>query len=210
MVEIHGRPLLEYQVRWLRSQGIDEILVACGYRHEVISDHFGDGAAWNLRIRYVVEEEPLGRGGALKQAMAQIPHAAEPCVATNGDIITDVELTPVVERHIRQGVLATVVVAPFVSPYGIVEIAESDRVAGFREKPELPYWVNAGIYVLAPQIAPLLPDRGDHETSTFPRLAREGRLAAYRSRAFWRGVDTVKDLTEVAKAIEEGLGVASL
>lgn len=209
MVEILGRPLLEYQIRWLRSQGVDEILVACGYRHEVIRDHFGDGTAWNLRIDYVVEDEPLGRGGALKQAMAQLPHGSEPSLATNGDVITNVEVAPAIERHVRQGMLATVVVAPFVSPYGIVEIGDGDRVAGFREKPELPYWVNAGIYVLAPQIAPLLPDKGDHETTTFPRLAREGRLGAYRSRAFWRGVDTVKDLMEVAKAIEEGVLVPS-
>lgn len=204
MVEIHGTPLLAFQLRWLRSQGVAEVVIACGYRHDVLRDYFGDGAQWGLRITYSIEEEPLGRGGALKQAMAGLRVATEPCLATNGDIITDLPLPPVIEHHRRREGLATIVVTPFISPYGIVEVGDRDQVTGFHEKPELPYWINAGIYVLSPEILPLLPDRGDHETTTFPRLAAEGRLAAYRSRAFWRGVDTAKDLAEVAGALEAG------
>ncbi len=204
MVEIHGTPLLAYHLRWLRGQGVSAAVIACGYRHEVIRDFFGDGAAWDLRISYSVEEDPLGRGGALKQAMRSLPAAADLCLATNGDIITDLALAPVVEQHRRDAVPATIVVTPFRSPYGIVELDARNRVSGFREKPELPYWINAGVYVLSPEVLPLLPDRGDHEETTFPQLAAQGRLGAYRSRAFWRGVDTAKDLVEVARALEEG------
>jgi len=204
MVEIHGTPLLAYQLRWLRGQGVTAVVIACGYRHEVIRDFFGDGGGWDLRISYSVEEEPLGRGGALKQAMHSLPADRDLCLATNGDIITDLALAPVVEQHRRDGVPATVVVTPFRSPYGIVEVDARNRVTGFREKPELPYWVNAGIYVFSREVLPLLPDRGDHEDTTFPQLAAQGRLGAYCSRAFWRGVDTAKDLMEVARALEEG------
>lgn len=201
MVEVHGVPLLAYQLRWLREQGITQVIIACGYRHEVLQDYFGDGASWDLAISYSIEEEPLGRGGALRRAFSALSATVEVCVATNGDVVTDLPLGPVLDEHHRGQAAATVVVTPFRSPYGIVEVDESNRVRGFREKPELPYWINAGIYVLSRRILPLLPERGDHEVTTFPRLAEEGRLAAYRSHAFWRGVDTVKDLEEVAAAL---------
>lgn len=201
MVEVHGVPLLAYQLRWLRGQGVDAVVIACGYRHEVLQEYFGDGASSGLRITYSIEEKPLGRGGALKRAFGALGPAVDLCLATNGDIITDLTLGPVLDEHRRREAAATVVVTPFRSPYGIVEVDEANRVRGFREKPELPFWINAGIYVLSRGILPLLPDRGDHEDTTFPRLAAEGRLAAYPSRAFWRGVDTVKDLEEVAAVL---------
>ena len=94
---------------------------------------------------------------------------------------------------------------PFSSPYGIVEVGEDEKIAAFREKPELPYWLNAGIYVLSREIEKLLPDQGDHEDTTFPRLAAEGKLCAFRSRSYWRAVDTVKDLAEVQKDLEQRL-----
>lgn len=204
MVEVHGVPLLAYQLRWLREQGVDQVVIACGYRHEVLRDYFGDGASWGLQIEYSIEEHPLGRGGALKEAFGALDPSITLCVATNGDVITDLSLGPVVRAHQQGQAAATVVVTPFRSPYGIVEIDESNRVRGFREKPELPFWINAGVYVLSRTILPLLPERGDHEDTTFPRLAAEGRLAAYPSRAFWRGVDTVKDLEEVTAALIPG------
>jgi len=206
MVEIRGVPLLEYQLRWLRREGVDRAVIACGYRHEVIQEYFGDGARVGVALEYAVEAEPLGRGGGLKHGLGRLQLGPdEPCVATNGDVITDLRLADAVAVHRRAGLPATVVVVPFVSPYGIVEVDGEGRVAGFREKPQLPYWINAGIYILTAQVAPLLPDRGDHEDTTFPQLSAQRRLGAYRARAFWRGVDTVKDLSEVAEAIERGL-----
>ncbi|GBD30474.1 D-glycero-alpha-D-manno-heptose 1-phosphate guanylyltransferase [bacterium HR32] len=203
MVEILGIPILGYQIEWLRSQGVTDVVVACGYRHEVIQDYFDDGRKLGVRIRYSVESEPLGRGGALKQALALVE--GEVCVATNGDVITNVPLREVVEQHRRRGDVATLVLSPFVSPYGIVDVTDDDRITGFHEKPELPYWINAGIYVLDRSVRDLLPDVGDHETTTFPELAAQGRLGAYRSRAYWRGVDTIKDLSEVTKEFEQRL-----
>jgi len=203
MVEILGIPILGYQIQWLRMQGITDIIVACGYRHEVIQDYFGDGTKWGVRIRYSVEEEPLGRGGALKQAMGLLE--GEVCVATNGDVITNVRIRSVLTQHRESNDLATIVLTPFVSPYGIVEVTEDNKIVAFHEKPELPYWINAGIYVLNREVRDLLPDVGDHETTTFPRLAEEGRLGGFRSRAYWRGVDTMKDLAEVTKDLEERL-----
>jgi NDP-sugar pyrophosphorylase family protein len=198
MVEIMGIPIVSYQLQWLQAQGVTDLVIASGYRHEVIENYFGHGERIGLRITHVVEREPLGRGGALRAALGHVPEAEDVVVATNGDVITTIPLAPFVSAHRSGRVLATIMLTPFVSPYGIVELDAEDRVTHFREKPELPYWINAGIYALSPAIRPLLPERGDHETTTFPELARDGRLGAFRSRGYWRGVDTIKDVNEVA------------
>lgn len=205
MVEVLGVPLLGYQLEWLSAQGVTDAIISCGYRHEVIEQYFGGGEKWGVRLQYSVESQPLGRGGALKLAFQLLALGEDLCLATNGDVVTNVRLKPLIQAHRQNGCLATVVLAPFISPYGIVEIDAEDRVVAFHEKPELPYWMNAGIYVLSREVEPLLPDQGDHEDSTFPRLAQERRLGAYKSRAYWRSVDTVKDISEVSKELEKRL-----
>jgi NDP-sugar pyrophosphorylase family protein len=202
MVEIAGRPILAHQIAWLRFHGIDDITISCGYLADVIQAFFGDGSAFDVRIRYAIEREPLGRGGGFRYALGMI-ETADPVVGTNGDIITNLNLTNVIERHRSAGVVATDVLVPMSSPYGVVDIDDDDRVVGFREKPELPYWLNAGIYVFDPSIRERLPERGDHEDTTFPALAAERRLLGFRSRAFWRAADTAKDVGELNKALAE-------
>jgi NDP-sugar pyrophosphorylase family protein len=205
MVEVLGVPILAYQVQWLQSQGVTDITISCGYRHEVIVSYFGDGSRLGVRITYAIEDEPLGRGGGIKHAWRLAQPTSDVVIATNGDIITNLDLGAVLAQHRASGVLATLVLAPFVSPYGIVDVDEEDRVRGFREKPELPYWINAGIYILSRELLDAFPDRGDHETTTFPDLARRGLLGAYRSRSYWRAVDTIKDHSEVSRELQERL-----
>lgn len=205
MVEILGVPLLGYQLQWLSAQGVTDVIVSCGYRHEVIEDYFGTGEKWGVRLTYSIEDQPLGRGGALRLAFRILTPGEDVCLAANGDVITNVRLKPLLQAHRQSGCLATVVLSPFVSPYGIVEADADDRVVAFHEKPELPYWMNAGIYILSRELETMLPEQGDHEDSTFPQLAAERRLGAYKSRAYWRSVDTVKDMAEVAKELEKRL-----
>ena len=82
------------------------------------------------------------------------------------------------------------------SPFGVVDVDDSDTVTGFREAPVLPQWVSSGVYVLDDECIERLPERGDHEDTTFPELAAEGRLAAYRNTSFWLTVNTPKQLRE--------------
>lgn len=205
MVEIMGIPILGYQLQWLQGQGVTNFVISCGYRHEVIQAYFGTGERLGVRIAYAVEREPLGRGGALRLAFSHVPPGEDVVIATNGDIITNLPLAPLLDAHRARGALATIVLTPFVSPYGIVEIDAEERVTHFREKPELPYWINAGVYVLSPELRDRLPERGDHETTTFPELAQAGLLGAFQTRAYWRGVDTIKDVNEVASELQHRL-----
>jgi NDP-sugar pyrophosphorylase family protein len=97
-------------------------------------------------------------------------------------------------RHAETAAAATVVVAQVNSPFGVVDLGEGDAIEGFREAPKLEHWVNAGVYVLGPEALERLPERGDHEQSTFPELAVEGKLFAYRHTGAWLTVNTPKDL----------------
>lgn len=202
MVPVGGRPILEHQVEWLRDNGVTHVVVACGYMHEVIEDYFEDGARWGVRISYSIEETPLGRGGALKQAYQQVPPGAPLVIATNGDNVNTQPLPPMVRQHQRTGTVATLLLTQLRSPYGIAQ-EKGKRILGFREKPLLHHWLSAGVYVLSPEFFAGLPDIGDHEDELFPRLAAEGKLYGFRSRSYWKAIDTVKDLKEVEQALAD-------
>jgi NDP-sugar pyrophosphorylase family protein len=210
MVQILEKPILEYQVRWLASQGVRRIVFSCGYLHEVIERYFEDGEKFGVEIRYAVEDEPLGRGGGIKLAWGELAHDDSPVIATNGDIMTSFDLRAMLDAHHQAGALASMLTIPFVSQYGIVDLDDGGRVTGFRSEPVLPYWVNGGVYVLEQAVRAMLPDKGDHEASTFPELAQEGKLLAFKSQAFWRAVDTVKDLTVVKDHLSKQLLAAFL
>ncbi len=202
MVELDGRPLIDYHLAWLREEGVTDVILLCGYRAEVLQEYCQDGRRWGLSIGYNVEDEPLGRGGALKAGFALAPNTEDVFIATNGDVLTNQSLSPLLSYHKEKAATATIMVTPLNSPYGIIDIRDGGGVASFREKPELPFWINAGVYVLSREFFTLLPDVGDHETSTFPQLATENRMYAFKSTAFWKSVDTIKDLSEAAQHID--------
>jgi len=197
MVPLAGKPILEHQIEWLREGGVKDVVVACGYLAAVIQHHFREGKRFGVRLHYSVEDEPLGRGGALKLAYRQVPLEERFVVATNGDNVNTQPLTPLIRRHRETGAVATVMLSRLRSPYGIVK-QKGRQIIGFEEKPLLPHWVNAGVYVLNREFFAGLPDVGDHEDELFPKLAAKGKLFGFRSKSYWKAIDTVKDLNEAA------------
>jgi len=202
MVPVGGKPILEHQVDWLRDNGVTHIVVACGYMHEVIEEYFGDGSCFGVHLSYSIEHTPLGRGGALKQGYQQIPGDARYVIATNGDNINTQPLAPMIRQHERTSAAATLLLTQLRSPYGIAR-EKGKRILGFTEKPLLPHWLSAGVYVLNAEFFANLPDVGDHEDGLFPRLAAEGKLFGFRSSTYWKAIDTVKDLKEAEQALAE-------
>ncbi len=185
LVPIAGHPLAEYQVSQLVRAGVDRVIVSCAAGQGSLFEAKLSGLG--AEIVAVPEPEPLGRGGGLRFA-AQHREESGPLFAFNGDELHDVDLRAFLEAHEENRGAATIVVAPLKSQFGVVELADGDRVSGFREAPRLPHWVNAGIYVLDEEAV------GDHEQSTFPELAEEGKLYAFRHEGLWITVNTPKDL----------------
>ena len=191
LVPIAGHPLAEYQVAQLVRAGVDRVIVSCAAGQAALFEAKLSGLGADIVA--VAESQPLGRGGGLRFA-AQHREESGPLYALNGDELTDVDLRAVLEAH-EDGAAATIVVAPLTSQFGVVELADGDRITGFREAPRLPHWVNAGVYVLDEEALARLPERGDHEQSTFPELAEEGKLFAFRHEGLWITVNTPKDLS---------------
>ncbi len=220
MVEIPGTgiPIIGHQFAWLAAEGVTDVVVSCGHLAEVLRDWLsgtelpipqGDADAEGrtpLRVEVVVEKEPLGRGGGLKYAAASLPRPDEPWYATNGDIWTRFPLREMAAFAAERDAVATLALARPRIPWGAVETDRFGHVVDFIESPPSPYLVNAGVYVFSPSFAELLPDRGDHERTTFPRLARQRLLAGFPlpQGAYWRAIDTAKDLTEAARELRDG------
>jgi NDP-sugar pyrophosphorylase family protein len=201
MVPVAGAPVICHQLLWLAAHGVASVTVSCGYKAERIRQYVADGARFGVEVRYAVEEEPLGRGGGLKFAARRLADPDAPFLALNGDVISTCSLSDLAGYHAGHGEPATVALSPYRSQWGVADLDEADRIRGFVQSPELPYWINAGIYAFDPSVVELLPDRGDHEDSTFPALAREGHLVGYRLTGYWRGIDTVKDVLAAAKEL---------
>ena len=191
LVAIAGHPLAEYQVWQLVRAGVERVIVSCAAGQAALFEAKLSGLG--AEIIAVAEPEPLGRGGGLRFA-AERREESGPVYALNGDELHDVDLRAFLEAHEEHGGAATIVVAPLQSQFGVVDLEDGDRITGFREAPRLPHWVNAGVYVLDVEALARLPERGDHEQSTFPELAREGKLFAFRHEGVWITINTPKDL----------------
>jgi NDP-sugar pyrophosphorylase family protein len=199
LVPVAGFPLAEYTVARLVEAGVTRVLVACraGQEDSFVNALGGLGA----EVQPVGEPEPLGRGGGLRLAASRRAESG-PVLALNGDELLDVDFRALVSEHERSGAAATIVCAQVRSPFGVVDLEQDGRVSGFREAPMLDDWVNSGVYVLGEEALSRLPERGDHEQSTFPELAAEGKLRGYRHTGVWLTVNTPKDL----RRAEEWMG----
>ncbi len=147
-------------------------------------------------------EEPqrLGRGGGIKFA-ARLRQESGDVFALNGDELVDVDLSRLLEAHRAGGALATITVAQPKSQFGLVDVDDDDVVHGFREGGQVSFWVNCGNYVLTEEAIERFPDKGDHESSTFPELAAEGRLRAFRHMGLWLTVNTPKELRTASEHV---------
>jgi len=201
LIEIAGKPIIQWQIEWFKSYGVDTVVVLTGYLREKIIEFLGSGKRLGVNVVYVVEDEPLGTAGAIKNAEGVLGDSV--FVAVNGDIITNIPLDKLINDLIRSNALASIALVPLKSPYGIVEVDDKGFVRSFKEKPVIEkYLINAGVYAMKPQILNYLPQKGDLERSVFPQLAKEGLLRGVVFKdVYWRAIDTLKDVEEVGKEL---------
>jgi mannose-1-phosphate guanylyltransferase len=198
MIEVLNVPIIEWQVRWLRKFGIKDFILCVGYMREQIVDRIGNGSKFGTHVEYSVEEEPLGTGGALKNAKSFLG-GQNSFFMLNGDVLT--ELDPnrlhVVGSH-------TIALVPLRSPFGVVELDRDSKVLGFVEKPEISdKWINAGVYHFTQDVFKYLSENSNIEVTALPALANEGKLKAVKYKnVFWRSIDSHKDIEEAAKEMQ--------
>ena len=120
MVEIDGKPIIKYQMDWMKSHGVTDVVFLCGYKATVIQNYIGDGSQHGITAHYSLEDSPLGRGGALKQGLHMIPENIETVLVANGDVLTNQPLDPIIKLHERSGAMGTIMLVPYPSQYGVV------------------------------------------------------------------------------------------
>jgi mannose-1-phosphate guanylyltransferase len=210
VVPVVDRPFLLHQIDLLARAGIKDIIFSVAYKPERVRSVFGNGEAFGVRIEYVVEDTPLGTGGAVKNAEALLDPTT---VVLNGDILTDVDLRSVIAAHRAAGAAATLVLTPVPNPsaYGLVETDRSQRVVRFIEKPGpsevTTDTINAGIYVLETPTLALMPARQNVsiERSFFPALIARGDLVrAHVHRRYWIDIGTPEKYLQVHRDILRG------
>jgi len=211
MAPAAGKPFLEYLVEWLRDQGFDDLVLCVGHRADHVRGHFGDGRRWGVQIAYAIETSPLGTAGALKNAGE---HVADTALVLNGDSYLEVDLQAVVAAHRARRAadgraVATLAAArvEHTGAGGALEIDDDGRIVGFREKSEEgPGWINAGIYVLEPEVWEAIPEGRavSIERETFPRLLAQGyHLYAYPVGGFFVDIGTPQGYRRFQQYVEE-------
>src|SRR5262245_4743145 len=190
LLPIANRAFLDRQLEWLAAHGVDEVVLSLGYLPDAFEAHFASRPA-PVRIRFAVEDEPLGTAGAIRFAADGI---AERFLVCNGDVLTALDLGALVAFHEASGAEATIALTEVDDPssFGVVPTRVDGEVVAFVEKPtpgKAPSkWVNAGTYVLEPSVLDRIPPRlmVSVERETFPRMLDEpGRLYAMQSSAYW-------------------------
>jgi dTDP-glucose pyrophosphorylase len=197
MVEVAGRPILERVILHLVSHGIQHIYLAVNYKAKVIEQYFGDGTAFGCKIEYVLETMPLGTAGALSLLPSRPEH---PFFVLNGDLVTDVDLTAMMNTHLQNGNSATMGVGPYQLQIPFGTVTERDgQLLSIEEKPTVNFLVNRGIYVLDPSSLDHVPkDTQFLMTALFEALLEtKKRVGIYEFRNYWHDVGVPDDLRRV-------------
>jgi len=199
VVPLVGRPFVGFILENLARHSVNHAVFSAGYLADALRGAIGDGGRYGLAVSYVVEQQPLGTAGAIKNAEAELDGGS--LFAFNGDVLTDVDLTAMQEFHRARGARATILLTRVDDPrrYGLVEIDDRGCVEAFVEKPGADYRVpahgaliNAGVYLLEADVLDLIPAGQplSIERGVFPQLAAAGQLYAYVSDAYWRDIGT--------------------
>ncbi len=180
MVPLLGRPFLAYQLALLRQHGVTDVILACSYRVDDVRQALGEGEHLGVRLRYVVETEPLGTGGGVRNA-ADLARGT--VFVLNGDVLTDADLTGMRRLHQSRGSRTTIFLMPVADPraYGLVEVDGDGRLTRFREKPAADEpistnTINAGIYLIDAALLTRIPAGRvvSIEREFFPALIADG------------------------------------
>lgn len=204
LLPVGDKPILERIVEGLCGHGIYDIWLTTHYHAEQIRAHFGDGRRWGGHIRYIHEEKPLGTAGALSLLPERF---ATPFLVMNGDLLTRLNYRALYRFHQDVGAVMTICVKRYDVrvPYGVVE-AENGLVQSLSEKPVNCFWINAGIYVLAPQLLDYLPQNQLYNiTQLVQRLVAEGqKVASFPIREYWLDIGQMPDYRRAQEDVTNG------
>jgi len=210
MLPLAGLPVTEHQLAMAKRAGITSIVLATSYLSEVFLPYFGDGSKWGMKIQYAIENQPLGTGGAIRNA-AQLLNADESIVILNGDVLSSHDLLAQIAFHEASDADVTLHLTHVddARAFGCVPIDEEGRVTAFLEKMDQPITntINAGCYVFHPRVIEQIPAESvvSIEREIFPALIDEGRrVFAVVDDSYWLDIGTPSALLKGSRDLVQG------
>jgi len=204
MLTVAGIPVTEHQIAMAKAAGITEIVLATSYLSEIFTPYFGDGSKWGIKIKYAVEKEPLGTGGAIRNA-AQLLSSDESIVILNGDVLSSHDLAEQIRQHEAHDADVTLHLTQVddARAFGCVPTDDQGRVTAFLEKMDNPITnqINAGCYVFNPRVLSTIPldTVVSVERETFPQLvANNAAVYGYVENAYWLDIGTPRALLKAS------------
>lgn len=212
-LSVDDRPCLWYLLRSMKQAGINRIILACGYRSEILKREIGDGSDLGLDITYSYEDEPLGTAGAMKLVEDQLDDVF---VAANGDVFADVDLSEQITDHFRSNAMITISLIGVPNPceFGTALVEEDGRISKFIDKPKpedvLSNMINAGVYVVNKDVLKLVPEGEfcDFSMHIFPKVLEMGmRIQGHPLKGMWMDVGRPHDLLMANLTVAERYGM---
>jgi mannose-1-phosphate guanylyltransferase len=210
MLPVAGLPVTEHQILAAKRAGIHTLVLATSYLADVFTPYFGDGAKWGMKILYAVEKEPLGTGGAIRNA-AELLGRDEPVVIFNGDVLSRHSIADQIAFHLenKADVTLHLIDVEDARAFGCVPTDSDGRVTAFLEKMDNPVTnsINAGCYVFSPSVIDQIPlgKVVSVERETFPALVSSGRpVFGYTEESYWLDVGTPAALFKGSRDLVEG------
>lgn len=203
LLKIGQRPILEIILEGFLEYGFRRFFFSVNYKKEMIESHFGDGSQWGVDIQYLREESRLGTAGSLSllPAMPELPF-----FVMNGDLLTKINFTRILDYHQEQAAQATLCVRQIEEtiPYGVVEM-DQNRLVTIREKPVQRHFINAGIYLLDPILLPLIPANACLDMPDMLRLAMEAGhgVAVFPFLEYWLDIGRLPDFHQACRDYPE-------
>ena len=211
LVPVAGVPLIERVIARLAAHGVDRVVLSLGYRPDSFFAAFPDDTVAGVPLIYVVEPEPLDTGGAIRFAARQAG-LRDTFLVANGDVLTDLDVTELIDVHRRTGAEATIALTPVEDPsrFGVVTTGDDGRVTAFIEKPEpgtaSTNLINAGTYVFEPSVLSRVPadQKVSLEREVFPALVADGTLFALASERYWLDVGLPDSYVQASTDLLDG------
>lgn len=193
LLKIGGKPILEIILENLKKFGFYKFFLSVNYKAKMVEEYFGDGSRWGVEIYYIHEVEKMGTAGALGLLFEKPKH---PILVMNGDLLTKINYRHLLEFHLQHEADATMCIREYKLqiPYGIVKI-DKDRLVGINEKPFHSFFINAGIYVIGPDVIDVIPKNKPNDMPTiFQSLIRKKyKVASFPVREYWLDIGHIDD-----------------
>jgi NDP-sugar pyrophosphorylase family protein len=204
LMPINDKPILEIVIRQLKSHAFDEVIITVGHLAELIMTFFGDGGKFGVKIEYSREDKPLGTAGGLGLIKNELN---ETFLMMNGDVLTTLDFSDLVTYHKRNGAIATIALnkRDVKIDFGVVELADSNSIVEYNEKPKIDYLVSMGVYVFDPKVLEYIRP---NEYLDFPDLIKElisngETVKGYTYDGYWLDIGRPDDYERANREIDK-------